>query len=88
MADLNIAPRSVVDWVEALRPLHAFQAAELILAGLSEANGEEVLFPGVTINRRAKLLGYALHAWAALMHEQMDRGSGELRKTAGRRLAS
>ena len=80
--------RTVVDWVEALRPLHAFQAAELILAELSEVSGEEVLFPGVTINRKAKLLGMLLHAWAALTQEQMDREIDELRNIVGRRLVS
>jgi hypothetical protein len=61
-----MASPSLTEWHDILRPLHAFAAAEIILAELSEINGEEVLFPGVTISRRAKLLGCALHAWAQL----------------------
>jgi hypothetical protein len=42
--------RTVTELCDLLRPLHAFQAADLILAELSEVSGEEVLFPGVTID--------------------------------------
>ena len=80
--------RTISELCDLLRPLHAFQAAELILAELSETNGDEVLYPGVTIGRRAKLLAHVLHAWAMLTQEQMDRQVDELRNIVGRRLVS
>jgi hypothetical protein len=80
--------RTITELCDLLRPLHAFQAAELILAELSETGGEEVLYPGVTIGRRAKLLAYVLHAWAALTAEQTNRDLDELRNAVGRRLVS
>jgi hypothetical protein len=80
--------KTVTELCNLLRPLHAYQAAELVLAELSETNGEEVLFPGYAISRRAKLLGQVLHAWAMLTQEQMDRELGELRNAVGRMLVS
>jgi hypothetical protein len=80
--------RTISELCDLLRPLHAFQAAELILAELSETGGEEVLYPGVIINRRTKLLAHVLHAWAALTQEQADRELHELRHAVGRVLVS
>jgi hypothetical protein len=80
--------RTVTELCDLLRPLHAFQAAEFILAELSEINGEEILFPGYAINRRAKLLGMCLHAWATLTQEQVNRDYDELKNVVGRMLVS
>lgn len=86
--DNTATRRRVVDLVELLRPLHAYQAAELILAELSEVGGEEALFPGYTITRKAKLLGQVLHAWAMLTQEQADRELDELCNIVCRRFVS
>jgi hypothetical protein len=40
------------------------------------------------INRRTKLLGQVLHAWAMLTQEQVDQELDELRNAVGRVLVS
>ena len=58
--------KTVAEFRDAVRCMGVYAAAEIILAEVDAAHGEEVLFGNFTISKKLKTLAHAMMAWGQL----------------------